>query len=161
MTIQRGIADADILLQLVSILESRFRHSLRRIDFRIDSSDLSTSHLPLIPLASLDMDAIYLPDGGDFSLAHRPWLETVSTLTLDLPMVLQHDPEYLYFPNLRHLGLINIRDVDCPAINHLIARHSASIVSLYFQTASCDELPLLISLATNLRSLVFDDADFA
>ena len=150
--------------RLFSILESRFFHSLRRLDIKAyDMNELAVL-LPSIPLSSLDL---CLPT-PEFALNPAcAALSTITSLTLSLPEGSFVYPESLhfhksfYFPTLRHLGLLHVADSNVEALKALVAQHSATVVSLYFNAQyTCYEFSHLLHLATNLRTLTIDDDEF-
>ena len=87
-------------------------------------------------------------------------LETITTLTLDLPVALEHVPTELCFPNLRHLGITRVEDMDVDILKPFVARHGTTLTSFYLQAGYCTKHSSLITLAPRIRTLAMDDLDF-
>ena len=154
VTIEPVQAPNDMTLRLIQIFESRFSHSLRRLDIKIHKNGSPHPDLPVIPLFSLDICVKY-------SLSHsgkQDSFKNISSLTLDLPSTLQSYDDSLYFPNLKHLGLLSIGLLDISTLMQFVNRHSETISSLNMQPlGTCRRLSHLINCTRNLRTLTLHD----
>ena len=145
--------------QLAEIVQTRFPHSLRRLSTKVHDTNAHRVFLPFIPLRTLDVKV----DHQLSDLQGRFSFETITTLTIYFGggAVLNSDSDSLYFPSLRTLSLKNIRLPDYTVLNHFVERHSETLRSLHLQPSLASmKMPVLISQATRLKSVSFDEADF-
>ena len=163
----RPIGDLDVPLwvhsRLTLLLESRFSHSLRRIELYSNwqarnANAGTTSPLPLISGVTSFGTVIrnYTPD-----IAYDHLFHDITTLTMDLPAYIDKIPSQWNFPALRNLGLQRVSKRDINALVEFIKRHQNTLLHLQIVTSTGTNalLPSLLSSAPQLHSLTLRDSN--
>ena len=157
------------LVGLSSLLESRFAHSLRRVEyytrpprFRDDTSTAST--IPRVP--GLTCLGIVVREGTavfDIPECHLESFRSVTTLTIRLPSDILNLPSHWTFSSLLSLAIRNVATGDIPALVPFVKRHRDTLIHLYISTigeTGNDLMLTLLSETPNVRSMALDDSGF-
>ena len=144
---------------LVQLLESRFSHSLRRVDINMNPGE--PPYYDAIPrirgLTSLTAmvrnDTPGITD--NFLFTH------ITTLTLHLLDYLNDLPSGWIFPSLRNLSLRGVAEDDVGTLVPFLTSHRETLVHLHVGTTWSEnpELPVLFSSTPQILSLTLDKRD--
>ena len=149
-------------IRLAHVLESRFRHSLRRVGLNTSSAP-SDSHSPfrtVIPCIDR-LRSLSISVTNDTSNTPHQTFDHVTSLKISLPSYLDIFPSLWSFPLLRNLSLCGVATRDIDAIVPFIKRHATTLVHLHILNSSHPNtrLPFLLSEAPQLLSLTLDDSN--
>ena len=158
-----GMVDTSVQIRVARLLETRFRHSLRRVDLLLQGDELDPTMdyaavLPDVRLQSLGMTIRepYLPH------SLHPSLEGVTTLTLFLPAMVPDDPLPVFFPRLTTLALTQLGTGDIPSIRPFINNHDKTLANVYVHegAVSISSIYHLISGCVSIKTLTFHQTAF-
>ena len=151
-------------IQLAQLLQSRFSHSLRRLE--LFGEDLMedqefTKTLPDIEIQSL---GISFSDVALDVPLHQS-LINITTLTLDLATSIHNFPLTWTFPFLRNLAFLRLESSDRRGLTPFLKRHGDTLRCLHIRSGPFSPignlLPSLISSTPSLQSLSLKDFDLA
>ena len=152
-------SEAGIQTRLNPIIQSRFVHSLNRLDYFVDNI-FKDGFLPNVRLTSLGIDPLQL--SSDTPL--HPSLAEVTTLTINPSStgVIRHFPSQWHLPRLRTLAIMHLIDPEIPVLQPFIERHQSTLIHLSLQvatSASPRNPGRLLGSLSCLQSVTLNDKD--
>ena len=144
-------------VRLAKILQSRFSHSLRRLDMFIGIDWLRES-VPILPNVELRSLGVCINRGITF---HHQSFSPITTLSLHLGTDDFYLPSTWNFPFLRNLTLFRLSETHHEGLIPFIKQHSLTLYCLCIHTTrySGEQMATLISSAPSLRCFTCDDLD--
>ena len=156
------LAEILVYSRIASILQSRFLHSLRRVDlpwrmFREATPINYISVLPDVPLTSL---AIMLRGQQPDEPTPISFF-SITTLTISLSPSVGRPPSHLLFPALHALSLLFLGTNDIPMLRPFIRRHDRTLRHIHIDTthAIIHNIPDLVSCAKNIATFSMNKRD--
>lgn len=161
-SISRNNVPLTIQNRLGQVFQTRFAHSLRRLEYRLEGGDSGSpipyaSVMPNIRLTSLCVTVC--PEHLDHPF--NPSFEAVTTLTLFVPGVLDKSLSKWSFPNLRTLSLHNTTSRDFPELSLFIGCHRATLKHLLIKETSFGDrhINALVPRHHNVRTLTIGHSE--
>ena len=148
-----------IHIQLAQLLESRFRHSLRRAELylHVPSTDRTQgSTVPEIP--GLRTIGLTVRDNTP-NIAHDATFKFITTLIIHLPTTsISVFPSQWYFPALRNLTVGSGRWKDWVALAPFFKRHEQTLIHLHISKTNVNLPPSFLTELLRLHTLTFGES---
>ena len=144
--------------QLVQLLEHRFYHSLRRVEFYTSSDSDSWRNERTIPqVAGLTSLGITLPQVTSSDSQAPP--QSLTSLSINFPDSLTSFPSGWEFLSLKNLSIQNISRQNFGHLIPFIKRHQTTLVNLHISSRSAVGVMIasLVSSAPEVSSISLDD----
>ena len=151
-------------VRLRQLLQSRFSHSLARLEYFVEPDEISggIGFDQILPQASLQSLGLTVRSNIPNIALHSAFIH-VTTLCIDLASTIYELPSTWTFPSLLNLTILELTDPDEEGIIPFLKRHGQTLHFLFIRTIAAvgGLVPTIISSIPSLRSLAFGEGDLA